>query len=85
MYLTKQSLPPTRVVAPMTRRIWSVSELDKQPGVSSPLRHLGLLNPQTLGRVGGHVAQGPGDKPPLRDLFPELWFHLLPADPGHRA
>ena len=84
MYLTKQS-PATRFVTPVTRRIWSLSELDNQPGASPPLRDRGLKTRKPSDVSEAILIRAQANKPTLREVFPEIGFPLLPADPGYRA
>ena len=84
-YVSNKAKPPTRFVTPVSGRIWSLSELDNHPGASPPLRRRGLKTRKPSDVSQAILIRAQANTPTLREVFPEIGFHILPADPGYRA
>ena len=84
-YVSNKANPPTRFVTPVSGRIWSLSELDNHPGASPPLRGRGLKTRKPSDVSQAILIRAQANTPIFREVFPEIGFHILPADPGYRA
>ena len=84
-YVSNKANPPTRFVTPVSGRIWSLSELDNHPGASPPLRGRGLKTRKPSDVSPAILIRAQANTPTFREVFPEIGFHILPADPGYRA
>ena len=84
MYDTKKKAS-TRFVTPVGRRILSLSELENHPGASPPFRGRGLKTHTPSDVSQAILIRAQTITPTLREVFPEIGFHILPADPGYRS
>ena len=84
-YVSNKANPPTRFVTPVSGRIWSLSELANHPGASPPLRGRGLKSGKPSDVSQAILIRAHANTPIFREVFPEIGFPILPADPGYRA